>query len=129
MLVLLCARCMGLSMRYFQGLLCRQFNSDLAVSTYAQVRWEGTLTPDTTVGGGTTAGGLFSIGLGKSRFSYKSPIGMGGRLFVDGKKIVDAWTPGRSTTSAPYNFVKGKSIKVYIHIYIIYKDLCCEFLQ
>ena len=42
------------------------------------MRWEGTLVPDATVGGGGGSGGgdggaLFSIGLGKSRFTYVSP--------------------------------------------------------
>ena len=62
------------------------------------VRWEGTLVPDATVGGTTgTGGALFSIGLGKSRFTYASPSGMGGRLFLDGKKVVDAWEAGKSS--------------------------------
>jgi len=43
------------------------------------VRWEGVITPDTTV-----KGGKFQIGLGKSRFTGKTPDGMGGRLWVGG---------------------------------------------
>lgn len=76
------------------------------------VRWEGTLTPDTTV-----QGGQFGIGLGKSRFNGKSPSGMGGRLFLDGKEYIDAWEAGKSTVGQPLNLKAGKPIQVKLEYY------------
>jgi hypothetical protein len=51
------------------------------------VRWEGVITPDTTV-----KGGKFQIGLGKSRFTGKTPDGMGGRLWVGGAENALFWS-------------------------------------
>ena len=76
------------------------------------VRWEGVLTPDATV-----EGGLFNIGLGKSRFGTTAPAGLGGRLYADGKLVVDAWRSGASTVSSPFNFVKGKPIKIKLEYF------------
>eukprot|EP01051_Picozoa_sp_SAG22_P009285 SAG22_NODE_764_length_7397_cov_6.955604_9_plen_95_part_00 len=75
--------------------------------------------PDATVGGDASmeGGALFSIGLGKSRFTYTTPDGLGGRLFLDGKKVVDAWEAGKSTTSKPFTLVRGKPVKVVLEYY------------
>jgi hypothetical protein len=62
------------------------------------VRWEGVITPDTTV-----KGGKFQIGLGKSRFTGKTPDGMGGRLWVDGAENALFWSSiGKCSIGAPF---------------------------
>ena len=62
------------------------------------VRWEGVITPDTTV-----KGGKFQIGLGKSRFTGKTPDGMGGRLWVGGAENALFWSSiGKCSIGAPF---------------------------
>ena len=76
------------------------------------VVWEGLLTPDSTV-----KGALFNLGLGKSRFNGKAPSGMGGRLYLNGKLVVDAWKNGSSTQSGPVDLAWGKKIEVRIEYF------------
>jgi beta-glucosidase len=76
------------------------------------VRWEGVLTPDTTV-----QGGLFQLGLGKSRFNGKSPSGMGGRLWVDGNLTINATAANSDTTGSAYDFTAGKAVPIKYEYY------------
>lgn len=77
------------------------------------VRWVGVITPSTTV-----KGGQFQIGLGKSRFSGKNPGNMGGRLYVDGKLMIDAWNQtGSSTIGGAYDFYAGQKIPIIFEYY------------
>ena len=87
------------------------------------MRWEGTLVPDATVGGGGGSGGgdggaLFSIGLGKSRFTYVSPEGVGGRLFLGCRRFLCrflyALWPFISCVAE--HGVGGQSVVVNVHI-------------
>lgn len=77
------------------------------------VRWEGHITPLTTV-----EGGQFNVLLCHGH-SCGAPAGLGAQLLVDGRLVVDAWGSSvgegettRSTVSPPLNFTRGQSMAV-----------------
>ena len=70
------------------------------------------MTPDTTV-----KGGKFKVGLGKSRFNGKTPSGMGGRLWVDGKLMINATVENSDTSGPSYDFTAGKAVPIKYEYY------------
>jgi hypothetical protein len=54
---------------------------------------------------------------GKSRFNGKTPSGLGGRLYLNGNKYIDAWESGQSTVGPAYNFKAGQPIQVKLEYF------------
>ena len=63
-------------------------------------------------------GGKFQVGLGKSRFNGKTPSGMGGRLWVDGKLMINATVENSDTSGPSYDFTAGKAVPIKYEYYV-----------
>jgi hypothetical protein len=75
------------------------------------VRWEGVITPDADV-----EGALLQMFLCHGHICG-APGDLGGRVFLDGELVVDAWSGKSNTTSTPINFVRGASRNIVVEYF------------
>lgn len=81
------------------------------------VRWEGVITPDATVDGALLQLILCHGSDCIHNVNPAAPKDLGGRVYLDGACVVDAWKPGGKMTSQPVNLTRGVSRHIVIEYF------------